>query len=175
MTTPPTEWARIQYKESHDTMTSRHAHTAPGVTGGYILAFCLLLLLWFGVGVLLLPVMAVLSVLHALRGQSVDGLARSHHLWLARHHLWATIALLLVVAVALVAIPIAARTGMTLLNTLAQAPNPIETIMVAWPTLALPQIIALGLVAFLGWLLVTLWLCIRLLIRWQRWLNGRQA
>lgn len=148
---------------------------AAGITGGYALAFCLVILLWFGVGVLLLPVMAILAIWHALRGQSAKGIARSHHLWLARHHVWATIALLLVIAGALVAIPLAITSGVTVLNTLAQAPNPLETVIAALPALGLPKIISLGLLAFLGWLLVTLWLCIRLIIHWFLWINGRKA
>lgn len=148
---------------------------APGVIGGYILAGCLIVLLWFGVGVLLLPVMAVLAVLHALRGLSLEGLPRSHHLWLARHHLWATIALVLVTAAALVAVPLAVQTGMTVINTLAQAPNPIETLAAALPALGLPRIVTLGLIAFLGWFLVTLWLSVRLIVHWLRWVDRRKA
>lgn len=156
-------------------MSSRQPTNAPAVTSGYILAGCLIVLLWFGVGVLLLPIMAVMAVLHALRGLAMQGLARSHHLWLARHHLWATIALLLVIAVAMIAVPLAAQTGMTILNTLAQAPNPVETLMAALPALDLPTIFTLGLVAFLGWLLVTCWLTLRLILHWLRWHHGRMA
>lgn len=156
-------------------MSTRLSDIAPGVTGGYILAGALILLLWFGVGVLLLPIMAVLAVLHALRGLSMTGVTRSHHLWLARHHLWATLALLLIVAVALIAVPLAARTGMTIFNTLLQAPNPIETLAAAFPALGLPKIITLGLSAFLGWLLVSLWLTVRLVVHWRRWSSRRRA
>lgn len=156
-------------------MNRRFANIAPGVTGGYVLAGCLIVLLWFGAGVLLLPVMAVLAVLHVLRGLAMSGVARSHHLWLARHHLWATLALLCVIAAAVVALPLAAQTGMTIFNTLLQAPNPIETLVVAMPALGLPKIITLGLFAFLGWLLVTLWLTIRLVVHWRRWSERRKA
>src|SRR5699024_4794287 len=93
-----------------------------------------------------------LSTLHALRGLAVDGVARRHHLWLARHHLWATLALLLVTLTALTAVPLAVRSGSTMLNTLAQAPSPLQTLAAAWPQLGLPHIVLLGLTAFLGWL-----------------------
>lgn len=156
-------------------MTRQAKNASPGITGGYLLAGCLILLLWFGFGVLLLPVMAILAVLHALRGLSLQGIARSHHLWLARHHLWATIALVLVIAAAVVAVPMAIQSGVTIINTLAQAPNPMETLAAAWPALGLPQIVALGLLAFLGWFLVTLWLSVRLIVRWLRWVDGRRA
>ncbi|HLQ84525.1 MAG TPA: hypothetical protein VK110_00085 [Salinisphaeraceae bacterium] len=156
-------------------MAARARILAPGVTGGYLLAGCMLLLLWFGIGLLLLPIMAVLAVLHALRGLAVDGVARSHHLWLARHHLWATLALLLVTLTALTAVPLAVRSGSTMLNTLAQAPSPLQTLAAAWPQLGLPHIVLLGLTAFLGWLLVTLWLSIRLIRRWLRWIDRRKA
>lgn len=156
-------------------MAPRTNITAPGITGGYVLAACLLILLWFGVGLLLLPVMAVLAVLHTLRGMSLTGIPRSHHLWLARHHAWATIALLLITAAVLVVIPMAIQSGMTIINTLVQAPNPIATLAAAWPALGLPQIATLGLLAFIGWLLVTLWLSIRLVTHWLRWVDRRKA
>lgn len=156
-------------------MTERSKTTAPGVAGGYILAGCLAALLWLGVGLLLLPLMAVLAVLHGIAGLSANGTARSHHLWLARHHLWATIALLAVTVAALFTVPAALDTGMTILNTLAYAPHPAETLAAAWPALNLPGLVALGVVAFVGWLLVTLWLSIRLIVRWLRWVDRRPA
>lgn len=156
-------------------MAERRRTISPAITGGYILAACLIILLWFGFGLLLLPVMPVLAVVHALRGLALDGVPRSHHLWLARHHLWATLALLLVTAAAIVGVPLAVESGATLINTLTQAPDPIATLAAAWPALRLPQIVSLGLLAFLGWLLVTLWLSIRLIRRWLRWIDRRRA
>src|SRR5699024_7151467 len=110
-----------------------------------------------------------------LRGLSLTGVPRSHHMWLARHHLWATIAFSLVTAAALVAVPLAVDSGVAILNTLAQAPNPFETLAMALPALGLPKIITLGLLAFLGWLLVTLWLSVRLILHWLRWADRRKA
>src|SRR5699024_1383459 len=98
-----------------------------------------------------------------------------YHLWLARHHLWATLALLAVTAAVIVAVPMAVASGATILHTLAQAPDPNATPAAAWPPLQLPRIVTLGLMAFAGWLLVTLWLSIRLIRRWLRWLDRRMA
>jgi|GEM_PF-1684853 len=160
-------------------MTTRNRKYTPSVTGSYILAGCLVILLWFGIGLLLLPIMLVLAVLHAWYGLALTGMPRSHHLWLARHHLWATLALVSVSALPIISVPLANRTDFSLLNslldTLLQAPNPIATFSAALPALGLPQIFMLGLLAFLGWLLVTLWLTLRLVSHWLRWVDRRQA
>src|SRR5699024_4431250 len=147
----------------------------PIFTAGYLLAAGLIFLLWFGFGLLLLPIMALLALAHAWRGLALNGVARSHHLWLARHHVWATLALLAVTAAVIVAVPVAIESGVTILNTLVQAPDPIATLAAAWPALDLPRIVTLGLMAFVGWLLVTLWLSIRLIRRWLRWVDRRMA
>lgn len=156
-------------------MIEARAVPAPGVTGGYILAGCLAALLWLGVGLLLVPLMLVLAVLHAIAGLSTRDPARGHHLWLARHHGWATLALGAVTAAALFTVPAALDTGATILNTLAYAPHPAETLAAAWPALNLPGLVALGFAAFAGWLVVTLWLSIRLILRWLRWAERRPA
>lgn len=156
-------------------MSKQRPTCAPGITGGYVAAAGIVILLWFGLGLLLLPVMAILAVIHALRGLAVDGVPRSHHLWLARHHVWSVLALLLVTAAVLVAVPMAIQAGMTIVNTLAQAPNPVATVAAAWPALGLPRIVTLGLLAFGGWLVVTIWLSIRLIVHWLRWVDRRRA
>ncbi len=151
------------------------ARFAPGVTTGYIAAAALAALLWLGVGLLLIPLMVVLAVLHGMAWTTTDAVVRSHHRWLARHHGLAAIALLAVTLAALFAVPAALHTGMTILNTLAYAPQPFATLAAAWPELDLIGPIALAVLAFAGWLIVTLWISIRLILRWLRWADRRMA
>jgi len=148
---------------------------APGVTFGYMLAGVAAAALWIGVGVLLIPVMAVLALLHWMAGASPDIVVESHHRWLARHHALSVLALLLVLIAPLLAIPTLLNAGTTVLNTLAYAPHPAETLAVAWPELGVGKVMFAGFIAVAGWLLVTLWLSIRVILRWLRWADRRPA
>lgn len=148
---------------------------APGVTLGYILAGTLAAALWFGVGVLLIPVMLVMALLHWLATPGTQTLADSHHRWLGRHHALSALALVLVLIAPLLALPTLLTSAMTVLNTLAYAPHPMETLAVAWPELGVGTLLLAAFVALAGWLLVTLWISIRLIRRWLRWTDNRPA
>ena len=148
---------------------------APGVTAGYLLAGLIAAALWVGIGVLLLPVMAVLALLHWMAGSARDAVRQSHHRWLARHHALSVLALSLVLAVPLLAIPTLHSTADTVLNTIAYAPHPGETLAAAWPALDIEELVAAGFIAVAGWARVTLWLSVRVILRWLRWTEGRPA
>src|SRR5699024_983410 len=124
-----------------------------------LVAAALALSLWFGVGVLLLPVMLAMALVHFIaRAGHGNYLAASHHRWLAAHHLWSVIALLAVLILPVFSLPALISDTTTIVNTLMQSPHPIETLNAAWPTFNhLPTIIAGGLVFLLGWYAVTIW------------------
>ncbi|MES1927135.1 hypothetical protein [Salinisphaera sp. T31B1] len=150
-----------------------------GVTLGYLAAGAAAVALWFGIGIVLLPLMAVAAIIHWHAGRprvhKQAEPADSHHRWLARHHTLSVLALLLVLIVPLLAIPTLHTSLTTLVNTLAYAPHPAETLAVAWPQLGLGKLMAAGLIATAGWLLVTLWISVRLILRWLRWADRRPA
>ncbi|ERJ20766.1 hypothetical protein SSPSH_000108 [Salinisphaera shabanensis E1L3A] len=155
-------------------------NTAPveqsgGVTAGYIAAGAIVAALWLGVGILLIPVMAVIALLHWWAAAGQSALVASHHRWLGRHHAISATALVLVLVAPLAALPTLLTSAMTVLNTLAYAPNPVETLAVAWPELGIGTLMLAVFVATAGWILVTLWLSIRLVRRWLRWADRRPA
>lgn len=145
------------------------------MTVGYLLAGLIAAALWIGVGVLLVPIMAVLALVHWTAKSTSEAVSRSHHRWLARHHVLSVIALLAVLAVPLLAMPTLHSTTLTILNTIAYAPHPAETLAAAWPALGVGKLVFAALVALAGWVLVTLWLSIRLIMCWLRWTDGRSA
>lgn len=148
---------------------------APGVTVGYLLAGAAAAALWIGIGVLLMPVMAVLALLHWIAGSASDAVVTSHHRWLARHHALSVVALLCVLAVPLLALPTLRSTAMTVFNTMAYAPHPAETLAAAWPELGVGTLMFAAFIAVAGWVLVTLWLSIRVILGWLRWADRRPA
>lgn len=153
------------------------AEPAPGVTLGYLAASAIVAALWFGIGLILLPVMLLLALLHGMAGAGRRAnTAGTHHRWLAAHHLWSVAAYLFVLLAPLVAIPALLTDGMTVLNTLVQAPHPLTTLAAAWPTLDhWPLLIGSGLVFLSGWFVATLWISFRLLRRGLRWAEGAPA
>lgn len=155
--------------------TDTRAPAAPGVTLGYIAAGTLAAALWLGFGVLLVPLMLVMALLHWLAAAGTASVADSHHSWLGRHHALSALALLLVLVAPLFAIPTLLTSVMTVLNTLAYAPHPVETLAAAWPELGVGTLLLAAFVAIIGWLLVTLWISIRLIRRWLRWSDNRPA
>ena len=148
---------------------------ATPVTIGYIVAAAIVAALWLGVGILLLPVMAVIALLHWWAAAGQDALVASHHRWLGRHHALSVLALLFVLLAPLAALPTLFTSAMTVLNTLAYAPHPAETLAAAWPELGIGTLMLAVFIATAGWLLVTLWLSIRLVRRWLRWADRRPA
>lgn len=146
-----------------------------GVTFGYICAGAIAAALWLGVGILLMPVMAVLALVHWWAAVAQTSLVSSHHRWLGRHHAISTLALLLVLLAPLAALPTLYTSALTVLNTLAYAPHPMETLAAAWPELGVGTLLAALFIATVGWMLVTLWLSIRLVRRWLRWADRRSA
>jgi hypothetical protein len=146
-----------------------------GVTFGYICAGAIAVALWLGVGILLIPVMAVIAPIHWWAAAGQTPLIDTHHRWLARHHAISVLALLLVLFAPLAALPTLYTSAMTVLNTLAYAPHPAETLAAAWPELGIGTLMLAVFVATAGWILVTLWLSIRLVRRWLRWADGRPA
>ena len=153
------------------------ATVEPGasVTAGYLAAGAMVAALWLGVGILLIPVMAVIALLHWWAAAGQNALLASHHRWLGRHHALSAIALLLVLLAPLAALPTLFTSAMTVLNTLAYAPPPAQTLAAAWPELGIGTLMLAVFVATAGWLLVTLWLSIRLVRRWLRWADRRPA
>lgn len=145
------------------------------VTAGYVGAGAIALALWLGVGILLIPVMAVIALLHGWAAPRHTPLAASHHRWLARHHVLSLIALLLVLVAPLAALPTLLTSAMTVLNTLAYAPHPVETLAAAWPELGIGTLMLAVFVATVGWVLVTLWISVRLIRRWLRWADRQPA
>lgn len=146
-----------------------------GVTFGYIGAGAIAAALWLGVGLLLIPVMAVIALLHWWAAAGQTPLVNSHHRWLGRHHAISVLALLAVLFAPLAALPTLYNSALTILNTLAYAPHPVETLAAAWPELGLGTLMLALFIATAGWLLVTLWLSIRLVRRWLRWADRRLA
>ncbi|ROO24752.1 hypothetical protein SAOR_14215 [Salinisphaera orenii MK-B5] len=146
-----------------------------GVTLGYLTAAAVLAALWVGVGVVLIPVIAVLAIPHGLATGGADPVIAGHHRWLMRHHLWSAATLLLVLIAPLLAIPTLLDTTMTVLNTMAYAPHPMETLAAAWPELGIGTLMLAAFVAIAGWLIVTLWLSVRLIRRWLRWMDRAPA
>jgi len=146
-----------------------------GVTFGYIGAGAIAVSLWLGVGLLLIPVMGVIALTHWWAAAGQTPLVRSHHRWLGRHHAISVLALLLVLFAPLAALPTLYNSALTILNTLAYAPHPGETLAAAWPELGLGTLMLALFVATVGWVLVTLWLSIRLVRRWLRWADRRGA
>lgn len=146
-----------------------------GVTFGYIGAGAIAAALWLGVGILLIPVMAVIALLHWWAAAGQAPLANSHHRWLGRHHALSVLALLAVLLAPLAALPTLYTSAVTILNTLAYAPHPAETLAAAWPDLGLGTLMLALFIATAGWLLATLWLSIRLVRRWLRWADRRPA
>ena len=146
-----------------------------GVTFGYIGAGAMTAALWLGVGLLLIPFMAVIALVHWWAAAGQTPLVNSHHRWLGRHHAISVLALLLVLFAPLAALPTLYNSAMTVLNTLAYAPHPMETLAAAWPELGISTLMLALFIATAGWLLVTLWLSIRLVRRWLRWADRRPA
>lgn len=150
--------------------------SAPGVTLGYLIAAGVAAALWIGIGVILLPAMLLLAVVHALAAPGRVDLAGSHHRWLAAHHLWSAVALAVVMIAPLLAVPALLTDAMTVLNTLVYAPHPMATLAAAWPTLGhWPTLVGAGMLFFFGWFIVTLWISFRLLRRGLRWAEGLPA
>ncbi|MBO9471404.1 hypothetical protein J7355_15045 [Endozoicomonas sp. G2_2] len=146
-----------------------------GVTFGYIGAGTIAAALWLGVGILLIPVMAVVALVHWWAAAAQTPLVASHHRWLGRHHAISVLALLLVLFAPLAALPTLYNSALTVLNTLAYAPHPVETLAAAWPELGIGTLMLALFIATAGWILVTLWLSIRLVRRWLRWADRRAA
>lgn len=150
--------------------------SAPGVTLGYLAGAAIAAALWIGLGIALLPVMLALAVLHAIAASGRVGRAGSHHRWLAAHHLWSVTGFLIVLIAPLASVPALLANTMTIFNTLVYAPHPLQTLAVAWPSLAnWPTLIDSGLTIVIGWFVVTLWISIRLLRRGLRWAEGAPA
>lgn len=150
--------------------------SAPMVTLGYLIAGAFALALWFGVGVLLLPIMLAMALFHALAKNRQHPLAASHHRWLAAHHLGSVIVLLAVLILPLLSIPALISDATTVMNTLSQSPHPLETLSAAWPSFNhLPTLIASGLIFVFGWFVAVLWISFRLLRRGLRWAEGLSA
>lgn len=149
------------------------SHSAPTVTFGYLIAAAIAVALWFGIGVILLPVMLVMAVLHILAGPVCNRLAAGHHRWLAAHYLWSLVALLAVLVLPFIAIPALLADTATVFNTLVQAPHPLRTLAAAWPSFGhLPTLVGSGLILVFGWYVVTFWISFRLLRRGLRWAEG---
>jgi hypothetical protein len=149
---------------------------APAVTLGYLIAAGIALSLWFGFGILLLPVMLIMALLHALAAPRSPSLAAGHHRWLAAHHLWSITALVEVPALALLAFPFLLSNAAVIFNTLIHAPHPIETLVAAWPAFIHPAaLVGGGLALVSGWYVVTFWISLRLLRRGLRWAEGAPA
>ncbi|MDA3921068.1 MAG: hypothetical protein PF501_10370 [Salinisphaera sp.] len=146
-----------------------------GVTAGYLVAAVIAASLWLGVGVLLLPLMLILALLHRWAAPTLDELAASHHHWLAAHHFWSVLVLSAVLIAPLAALPTLCQTATTVLNTLTLAPNPVETLAAAWPELNLPILFIATLILLVGWFVVTFWISWRLLRQGLRWADGRPA
>lgn len=152
------------------------AASAPGVSIGYLVAAALAAALWIGIGMALVPIMLLLAIVHAAAATGRANLAGSHHRWLAAHHLWASIGLIIVLIAPLAALPALLSNAMTILNTLIYAPHPIQTLAAAWPALAhWPSMIGAGLTFVFGWFVVTVWISFRLLRRGLRWAEGAPA
>lgn len=145
------------------------------VTAGYLAAGTIAASLWLGVGVLLLPVMLGLALLHRLAESTIDAVAASHHRWLAAHHLWSVLVLLIVLVAPLAALPPLWQTVTTVLNTLLQAPHPVETLAAAWPALNVPVLALAGVILIPSWFVVIFWISWRLLQHGLRWADGRAA
>ena len=156
-------------------MNTPTADTGASVTLGYLAAGLIVAALWLGVGILLIPVMAVIALLHWWAAAGQAPVPASHHRWLGRHHALSATALLLVLLAPLAALPTLFTSAMTVLNTLAYAPHPAETLAAAWPELGIGTLMLAVFIATAGWLLVTLWLSVRLVRRWLRWADRRAA
>jgi len=148
---------------------------APGITVGYLVAGATAAALWIGVGVLLMPLMLVFALLHWFAAGGHNPIAHSHHRWLARHHALSCVVLLLVLIAPLLVLPTLYNSAMTVLNTLAYAPHPAETLAAAWPQLGIGQLMFAVFVTSAGWLLATLWISVRVIRRWLRWTDRRPA
>jgi len=146
-----------------------------GVSLGYLVAAAVAASLWLGVGIVLLPGMLVLALVHWWAAPALDELAASHHHWLARHHLWSFIVLLAVLVGPLAALPALYETVTTVFNTLMHAPHPGETLTAAWQELNLPTLLLAGFVLLFGWLVATFWISLRLLRVGLRWTDKRPA
>lgn len=144
-----------------------------GVTAGYLAAAAIAVSLWLGVGVLLLPAMLVLALLHWWSAPTIDVLAAEHHHWLAVHHLWSVGVLLAVLIGPLFALPALWTTATTVLNTLVYAPHPEQTLAAAWQSLPISTLLFAGFVLVFGWLIATFWISLRLLRAGLRWADGR--
>lgn len=147
----------------------------PGVTLGYLAAGAIAAALWVGIGIVLIPLMVVMAIPHGLASSSGRPAVDSHHRWLCLHHLLSAAALVVVLVAPLLALPTLMHSATTILNTLAYAPHPIETLAAAWPQLGVGTLAAATFIALAGWLLVTLWISVRLIRRWLRWMDGRAA
>ena len=119
--------------------------------------------------------MAVIALLHWWAAAGQAPVPASHHRWPGRHHALSATALLLVLLAPLAALPTLFTSAMTVLNTLAYAPHPAETLAAAWPELGIGTLMLAVFIATAGWLLVTLWLSVRLVRRWLRWADRRAA
>lgn len=148
---------------------------AAGVNLGYLLAGAMAGALWIGIGMMLIPLMVVLALVHRLAATGAAPLTGSHHRWLARHHLYSATALVCVLIAPLFALPGLVDTLSTILNTLAYAPHPIATLQRALPQLDLGPPLAFGLIALGGWFVATLWISLRLIRRGMLWAEGRGA
>lgn len=146
-----------------------------GVTAGYLAAAGVAGSLWLGVGIVLLPVMLLLALLHWWHTPTLDALAASHHQWLAQHHLYSFGVLLAVLIGPLFALPALFQAAHTIWNTLLYAPHPGATINAAWSSLPWPTLLLAATVWLVGWLVATFWISLRLLRRGLRWADGRPA
>lgn len=146
-----------------------------GVSVGYLAAAAIAVSLWLGVGLLLMPVMLILALLHWWSAPTIDALAAGHHRWLAVHHLLSVGVLLAVLIGPLFALPALWTTASTVVNTLIYAPNPGPTLAAAWQSLPIPTLLLAGFVFVFGWLLASFWISLRLLRSGLRWADGRST
>lgn len=144
---------------------------APGVTLGYLTAAGIIATLWLGWGIILLPLVILLAILHTIAArQHAIPLPASHHRWLARHHVWTLIGFGIIFLMPLAAVPELLTTGRTILNTLLQAPHPLRTLAAAQPELInWPNLVHNGLTILFVWFCLLFWLSIRLIRRGLRW------
>lgn len=144
------------------------------VTLGYAAAGAIAAALWLGIGITLIPVMLLMALAHALAA-SDDGLVRAHHRWLARHHLYSALVLIAVIVLPVLTLPTLLDHTMTVINTLRYAPHPLETLAAAWPQLGVGTLLLAVFIALAGWLIAMIWISLRLVRAWLRWMDGRPA
>lgn len=147
----------------------------PGIPLGYLAAASIMAALWLGWGLILLPLVGLLAILHILAArQHVLPQPAGHHYWLARHHIWTFIGLGILLMMPPATGPQLLTAGQTIFNTLLQAPHPLQTLAAAHPELSnWPNLIHNGLIILWIWFCLLLWLSIRLLRRGLRWAEKR--